>query len=480
MRRWPKRQKGPIRVVPIGARYWPKAELNREQDLVPTTVDPTKRSGLDELAEAAKKGDTIWIEGRLDGLSKGELEWLGGELGAWEELPKLPTVDWHDFEGPLEAVGLQAPEEWRPPVEPIATGLLRALCYLYVQGSFGTARELFPAEDGLAARRARHLGGPLTAFPAVGFHPDPGTSDEEDPSYTMVRTGIAVVRGVVVSIRLPDVLCAESGDTQERTEHVVESLAVPSRFFAFWRTPTSADVALGIGVHQATTARSVAAKIRRRLEAHEKSARRLNALREGDAEPDDDTDPRKEAASANENLARLSETAHQLDQQLARVMRRFSKTPRGTPKRARELVPSEVRRRFQFALDDVRQLRDDCALTTESVQQALTLYDEDKRERLQHVAAILGAWVLVPALIASVFGVNFGVPGQENETGFLGFVVAIVLLGAAAYFAYRRAQANELRLAPWERNLFVAFVIVIVTALMAFLFMADRSTGPSP
>jgi Mg2+ and Co2+ transporter CorA len=169
-------------------------------------------------------------------------------------------------------------------------------------------------------------------------------------------------------------------------------------------------------------------------------------------------------------MEKLSEITHQLDQQVARILRRFGGKVVDAPAPAKELVPREVKRRYRFALDDVRQLRDDCELVSEMVGETLARYDREQRERFQHIAAVLGACVLIPTLIASLFGVNFGVPGKENLSSFIAFVVAMFFLAGTGIFALLRAQKRDWHPRFWRDLAFPSgFAILIVAAFVAFL-----------
>jgi hypothetical protein len=68
---------------------------------------------------------------------------------------------------------------------------------------------------------------------------------------------------------------------------------------------------------------------------------------------------------------------------------------------------------------------------------------------------VLGACLLIPTLVASILGVNFGIPDHENRSVFIGFLVAISLWGGLAYWALRNARNRDLRMPTWERIAFV-------------------------
>ena len=139
----------------------------------------------------------------------------------------------------------------------------------------------------------------------------------------------------------------------------------------------------------------------------------------------------------------LADVAHQLDRHLSTILRRFSGEISGAPAAAQELVPPETKRRYGFALDNVHALHDDCRLASQTVRHELMAYEQAQREHFQFIAAVLASIVLIPTLIASVLGVNLGVPGENSRAGFIAFVLAIGGLAVVGYSALHTADEHN-------------------------------------
>jgi hypothetical protein len=177
---------------------------------------------------------------------------------------------------------------------------------------------------------------------------------------------------------------------------------------------TAHDVAEGIALHHAATARAVAAQVREDLIAIDGASANGHA-------PETTTARRRALADAARVTA-LTETSFHLDHQLSRLLRRIGDgDAAGGPGRG---APSEVARRYRWALDELRSLEADCRLTAESVSQAISAHEHEQRERFHFVAAALATAILVPALVVSLYGANVTLPGKGG--GFAGLVVFII------------------------------------------------------
>ncbi|MBN1607368.1 MAG: hypothetical protein JW940_12090 [Polyangiaceae bacterium] len=61
-------------------------------------------------------------------------------------------------------------------------------------------------------------------------------------------------------------------------------------------------------------------------------------------------------------------------------------------------------------------------------------------ERLQRVISVVGAAILVPGLVAAIFGANVDVPGQNSESAFWGMLLLMVAGGLGSYWLLRSAE----------------------------------------
>lgn len=458
----------PILVLPVCATIWP-AGGQGESEVV---EDLTVASGLERL-RAAAGGGTVWVETRVevDG-DESQREWLEGEYPAWHALP-TPRIYWKRMREVLEALGLQAPSLQRVDAEPASSTLLRALPLAYSRGAFGTVRDALFEQRVIDELERASGEDPLTAFPTTGFMPGNSESDSAEVLYTVLRATVGVVGNTVVSVRLPDTFCPELA---ENFAHVSPLKMVPAdvltRFLPQGRTASGREVAEAIGMHQATSARAVASRIRKRLQGIEKLAAQLNEENEQDDESKQDDEHKQDHESKQDGgthkqddeskqddhgkrefktkvrerakkIDALAEVAQQLDRNLSTILRRFSGEIAGAPKAVQKLVPPETKRRYSFALDNVRALHDDCRLASQIVRHELTTYEHLQRERFQFIAAVLASVVLIPTLIASILGVNLGVPGEHSRVGFVAFVVAIAGLCAVGYSVLHTAEKHD-------------------------------------
>jgi len=432
--------------------------------------DPASLGQLDRLRDVLSEGGTVWVETWLEGLSESQREWLEGEYPVWSALP-TPIVDWTPMRQVLEAIGLEAPAAHREDTEPGSSRLLRALPFAYSRGAFGTVRDAL-SEDRVVDELAQACGGAaLTAFPTAGFMPGNVHPDGVEVAYTVLHATLSVVGNAVVSVRLPDILCpANSGVLGHVSPRALVPMDVLTRFLPQGRTASGREVAEAIGMHQATSARAVAAQIRDRLRRIEQLAATLNA--EGDRK-DEKPQLKDEVLGAAKMIDELAETTHQLDRNLSTILRRFGGGISDAPEEVQELVPAEAKRRYGFALDNVRALHEDCRLASQVVRHELTAYEQSQREHFQFVATVLASIVLIPTLIASVLGVNLGVPGEHSQVGFLAFVAAIGGLGVVGYSALRKAE--EYNWSPPRRELRpqIAWATAIVIALVAVLLVVS-------
>lgn len=414
-------------------------------------------------------------------------EWLEGEYPVWHALP-TPSIDWSAAEGALAALGLPAPSVERDD-ECGEARLLRSLPLAYSRGTFGTVRDVL-CEARIVDQLQQAAGGaPLTSFPTAGFAPV-----DSDPQghvgYTVLRTAFGVIGDTVVSVRLPDTQCPTRPDSDEPAPRpALVDAGVLTRFLPQGRTPSGREVAEAVGMHQATSARAVAAEIRRRLEEQEERAAELNTEKEPKDEEDEERERSEEEASkqvrtegkssqqelkeeveqAVKRIDELADIAHQLDRNLSTILRRFSGELPDAPPGARELVPPETRRRYEFALDNIHILQEGCRLGAQAVRHELVVYEQSQRERFQFVAAVLASIVLIPTLIASVFGVNLGVPGEGSGPGFVAFLAAMIGLGFVGYSALDKADDQHWHAPLSEFRWQIAWAGTILVALVAVL-----------
>jgi Mg2+ and Co2+ transporter CorA len=477
----------PIAVLPVCATIWSKGGRGEWE----TIEDLTDDEGLERLRTAAAQGATIWIETRVDvDGDESQRKWLEGEYPVWGTLP-TPRIFWGPMNAVLEALKMRAPAPQCEEGEPAATRLLRALPLAYSRGAFGTVRDaLF--EQSVIDELERAAGeDSLTTFPTAGFLPGNEESEDAEVTYTVLHATVGVVGNTIFSVRLPDTFCPElaEGNALASAWKLVPP-RVLTRFLPQGRTGSGREVAEAIGMHQATSARAVAAEIRTRLQDIEQRAAKLNeddSSSEDIGERDEEDKPVEEKEEDNhrkpklkvevskkaKKIDALAEVARQLDRNLSTILRRFSGEISGAPDAVQELVPSETKRRYRFALDNVRALHDDCRLASQIVRHELATYEHSQRDRFQFLAAVLASVVLIPTLIASILGVNLGVPGEHSRVGFVAFVLAIGGLCAVGYSALRTAERYHWSPPSGQLKSHLGVATAILVALVIALLMVS-------
>lgn len=456
-----------ISVCAMGAAVWtedPSPEFRAVHDL----ADP---NALQSLRQAHTDKRTVWLEAKLDGLSENQTTWLEGEYPIWDAM-NAPRFNWEPMTSILRAVGLEAPTPSRETGETGARRLLRALPYAYTRGAFGVARDALDDPDllpPLVSRTDRRV----TVFPTAGFRPgELRPRDRRTAWYTVIHATVAVFGEVILFLRLPNSACPtnirrpplDPGD-------LLAPVEVLNRFLPMDRMPTGREVAEAFGMHQATSARAVASAIRSDLRTADDVATELTddgEIDKGHQRKKPRAHLREKAAAAAAEVNGFAEISQLLNRNLATILRRFGgKMPRMDPV-ASELVPREVKRRYLFALDNVRSLQESCQLSSQSLRQALANYERSQRDHFQFIAALLASIVLIPTLLASLFGVNLGVPGEHDNRGFWVFVFVIVAWSIEAYFALKKARDQDWNLSSRQRFTYIA--LAAVTAIGSVLF----------
>ena len=93
-------------------------------------------------------------------------------------------------------------------------------------------------------------------------------------------------------------------------------------------------------------------------------------------------------------------------------------------------------------------------------------------ERLQRLVTVVGAAVLVPGLVAAIFGANVDVPGQNTAAGFWGMVLLMAAGGLGSYWLLRATELGLLtrlvgRLDFQERTLLRILAALALVLLIA-------------
>ncbi len=374
------------------------------------------------IDRAAATGEPIWVQLVLPRLSKDQQAWFEGSVDPWQELEE-PELDWTDVHGVLDAVGIGPSAR-----DPYERRLLERLPHLYGRGVARVAREVWGSRSDAPAQ--------LRFFPTVAFRP----KTEDPPRFWTVRATVGVIRNVVVTVRLPDLWW---NDETERFDYTPGGpLDVAQRFFPGTDDLTADDVAEAIGLQQASTARAVSEDIRTRLTDIERASR----LEVGSG-------ARRDRKANHDNASRvldMTDTLYQLDRQLERLLRRVELKASDVVGQASS---ADIAVRYRFALDELRSLEGNGRLASE----AITTAERAKREHFEFVAAIVASVILVPTLVATIYGANVKVPARDSWAGFAVLVGSIIACVVLALLFGRKALLRQARHAAtivggmWDR-----------------------------
>ena len=464
-----------------------------------------------EGAEAAKRRATgpddvdagpVWLElylelAEIDEAHEGEVyDWFEGSIQPWDELDRSlvhldrPTVHWDcEVRDELSKLGLRAPT---PDLDdpPAATRALALLPHLYALGVNRVEQELWRkgVKTGLNSSRGKSNGSKaksngskngksngsrskahprapegIELFPIVGFSPVSGAG--ESMTVSTLRTAVAVIGNAMITLRLPDLPCPDerrpagkpplrlkSSDRATRQE-----LHAPGRFFPCWDAGAD-DLAEEIARHQASTARALADEVRESVRA---SAEQLQAELQADERSDHRSwKERKDQANQKQRVfQRLSQITDMADRHLSRLLRRLGSYGEGEEGRGDGPQAVDVRRRYRYALDEVRSLERELASERDRHRAHMDSESQIERSRFEDTVALVGSAILLPTLIVGVFGANVWPPADALELHALGGL-GLLILGCAAAAILTIEAVRARRWPPATSHLIVAFVVV--------------------
>jgi hypothetical protein len=132
----------------------------------------------------------------------------------------------------------------------------------------------------------------------------------------------------------------------------------------------------------------------------------------------------------------LTDTLYQLDRQLERLLRRVELNASDVVGQAGS---SDIAVRYRFALDELRSLEGNGRLASEAIRTA----EQAEREHFEFVAAIIASVILVPTLVATIYGANVKLPARDSWAGFAALVGCIIACVVLALLFVRKALPRE-------------------------------------
>lgn len=140
------------------------------------------------------------------------------------------------------------------------------------------------------------------------------------------------------------------------------------------------------------------------------------------------------ARHRDENILLLGDVLRRVGRELALILQRVPAGSRGSGDRE---ATARLERRYENALKMVDSLQMQLRLPGETMASALSTQqfviaekhrrlDEDRRtegEKLQRAGTVLASLVLVPGLVAAIYGANVPVPGSEHPQGVMAMLL---------------------------------------------------------
>ena len=134
----------------------------------------------------------------------------------------------------------------------------------------------------------------------------------------------------------------------------------------------------------------------------------------------------------------MTDTLYQLDRQLERLLRRVELNASDV---VGQSSSSDIAVRYRFALDELRSLEGNGRLASEAIRTAERL----EREHFEFVGAIVATVILVPTLVATIYGANVKLPAKDSWEGFAALVGSIIACVVLALFLVRKVLPRNPR-----------------------------------
>ena len=457
--------------------------------------------GRQRLRAAVHDDRPMWIETELNGDGA---ELYEQPVQPWGVLNR-PTVQTRGLDGLFDCLG----ESDHYPSGPVLERLFRILPRVEDYGAARLVTEI--ARDDWETPEPLIL--PLVAF--IPLHRDDGglvlATNATAASRPVVpircaelRLGLALVGELVVTVRLPDRCCPPLPAGSEDSEPItragtvrVRNQHLPKR----GRQISGEDIATAIMRYSTATCTAVVRDIQDQLTLVERG------VLAQDANAHDDFDPTEPLRSVHH----LGDLADHMHRDLSRTLRRM---PDDDQRQADALAGHAllVRRtivRVRDALAELQAVQTELQLTGSTMtnlvaarqlaasrgQQELLREQLEKAEQLRlaeaaqqdkidefhRVVSTIGALVIVPALVAALWGANTWLPGERAVTGFIALLLLMTGGGLVSWqiiqtrWSLQRARSGE-PAAParpaWRVRQYQAAVVITALAV-ALLAVAD-------
>jgi hypothetical protein len=179
----------------------------------------------------------------------------------------------------------------------------------------------------------------------------------------------------------------------------------------------------------------------------------------------EETPAERAAAAGDEETP--SQRAAPADGEETPAQRAAAADARRHAKRRRDMVAQaahDLRQRYRYAVDEMRSLNIELAALRDRETARLAAKQKEDRERFQFIAALVGSAILIPTLVAGIFGANVEVPGKGKWTGFAALLLFIVAFAAGGAWMIDAAWRRRWRAPAMWRVGVAALALVCVAA----------------
>ena len=386
------------------------ATIVRDGVFEPLTGDPSgERSQLGDAMIRALSGESsIWLDMNLhDDPTRWVEPWMEparpGACSAGEELNELLVATRHS-------------DRSRPQVD-AALAILEQLPWL---NELGVLRRLTRELEN------REIAAEL--FPLVGVIPTSTLDDPKAPQegegpleFVLLRVNAAVIGGCLFTIRLPDRLCSGSRPEAKAGRRMaaaaffsnLPNLSVIPHFLPPGETPTAKDMGDALGTYLSATLACAPEYVRRRLFPIEHDVRKqLNRS----PDPNDE-----DALEQYGEVLELRMTLQLVQEELRRLLQRLSEGEfkSGTP-------GCRIRLSYESALEEITVLQQALRQTGDGLAAKL---EQQRNQGLQTLIGGIGALLVLPALVATLFTDEAKLPVPGSGIGLV--AMTLLMIGVA-------------------------------------------------
>jgi Mg2+ and Co2+ transporter CorA len=277
-----------------------------------------------------------------------------------------------------------------------------------------------------------------------------------------------VLDNIVVSMQLPDpepctIVPPREG---EQTPRLARSpaLTVRTRYLPAAMDLGGADIAIGLLTNAVEFCAALGGRLRGAMdEVEEGFYGAMDEVEDAFHRKHDKVDPAR-LTEYFQRLQLLGQAVEEVERDIRQLLRRLP-PERGTEE---PLVRRLLASYYRTELDQLGSLQTDIRMAGETMASVLSAQqlqaaqtEQQRSQRFQRAATLVASAILVPALVASLYGANVQLPGRETWWA-LGGLVALMVCGGLVTWWYM-----ETRDAPRQRRHHAVAATAIAMGLLA-------------